>query len=414
MIRIATLAALVACLALGGCKRKDEQAKTPPTPAAHASAAAPAPAPTTPTAASKSIPQPEAGKFNVAFVYVGPVGDGGWTWAHDQGRKFLEEKAAAHTAYVESVTEGAEAEQVIRGLARKGFDLVIGTSFGYMDPMEAAAKEFPKTRFVHVSGYKSNGGNFGNLFGAMESMKYLSGMIAGARAKADGQTKLGYIAPFPIPEVVRLANAVMLGAKRTCPECTLEIRWVNSWFDPTREREAAESLFKGGAWVVVTGADTPGPVTAAKDNGRWGIGYDSINACNFAPERCLTTSYWDWGPTYTKLVERVKAGTWKGTSEYLDVDSGLVGLFGFMPGQTPPAGIPAEVVPQVKELLAKMQAGTFTRFDVFAGPLEDNTGKALLKAGEKLDDKDLEGLEGCKVCMGWLAKGVVGQLPERK
>lgn len=402
-------ALLVACIALGGCKRKQE-----PVPAKQPSPAAPAaPAPTPPTA-GKSIPQPVEGKFNVAFVYVGPVGDGGWTWAHDQGRRHLEEKNLAHTAYVESVAEGAEAEQVIRGLARKGFDLIIGTSFGYMDAMEAAAREFPKAKFVHVSGHKSNATNFGNLFGAMESMKFLTGMIAGARAKADGQTKLGYIAPFPIPEVVRLANAVMLGAKRTCPECTLEIRWINSWFDPTREREAAESLFNSGVWVVSTGADTPGPVVAAKDHGRWGIGYDSANACSFAPERCLTTCYWEWGPVYAGLIERIKAGTWKPGSEYLDVDSGIVGLLGFMPGQTPQAGIPPEAAAQVKELFAKMRSGAFTRFDVFAGPLEDNTGKVLLKAGEKLDARDLEGLEGCKVCMGWLAKGVIGQLPERK
>ncbi|MBI5545943.1 MAG: BMP family ABC transporter substrate-binding protein [Deltaproteobacteria bacterium] len=412
-MRLSLVIALVACVALlPACKRKEEPKPVATATTIHKSApSAPAPIP---AAASKTIPQPEAGRFNVAFVYVGPVGDGGWTWAHDQGRRFLEEKGAAHTAFVESVSEGAEAEQVIRSLARKGFDLVIGTSFGYMDAMEAAAREFPKTRFVHVSGFKSTGENYGSLFGAMESMKYLSGMLAGARAKADGQTKLGYIAPFPIPEVVRLANAVMLGAQRTCPECTLEIRWINSWFDPSREREAAESLFKSGAWVVVTGADTPGPVTAAKDAGRWAVGYDSSNACSFAPERCLTTSYWVWGPVYLKLVEQMKAGTWKATHEYLEVDSGIVGLYGFMEGQSPPPGVPAEVVPQVKEVLGRMRSGAFTRFDVFAGPLEDNEGRQLLKAGEKPEHADLEGLPGCKVCMSWLAKGVVGQLPARK
>ena len=402
MSRSLPLALLAASLALTGCKKKEEPA-----------AAQAQPAPLS-AKASKAIPQPESGKFNVAFVYVGPVGDGGWTWAHDQGRRYLEEKGAAHTAFVESVAEGAEAEQVVRSLARKGFDLVVGTSFGYMDAMEAAAGEFPQTKFVHIAGYKDNGKNFGSLFGAMESMKYLSGMIAGARAKADGQTKLGYIAPYPIPEVVRLGNALMLGAKKTCPECSMEIRWISSWFDPAREREAAESLFKSGAWVVVTGADTPGPVTAAKDAGRWAIGYDSVNACSFAPERCLSTSYWNWGPTYLKLVEQMKAGTWNGGHEYLDVDSGLVGEFGFHGDQKPQPGVPADVVPLVKQTLAQMQSGALTRFDLFAGPLEDNEGHALLKAGEKLDQKDLEGLAGCKVCMGWLAKGIVGQLPARK
>jgi basic membrane protein A len=388
---------VLACLVAFGCKRKEVTQEV-----------------TGAKIAGKSLPQPVAGKLNVAFVYVGPVGDGGWTWAHDQGRRFLEEKGAAHTAYVESVAEGAEAEQVIRSLARKGFDLVIGTSFGYMDAMELAAREFPKTKFVHVSGFKSNGQNYGSLFGAMESMKYLSGMIAGARAKEDGHPKIGYIAPFPIPEVVRVANAVMLGAKRTCPECTMEIRWINSWFDPAREREAAESLFKSDAWVVITGADTPGPVTAAKDAGRWAVGYDSVNACSFAPNRCLTTSYWDWGPIYARLVEQVKAGAWKADHQYLDVDSGIVGLFGFMSEQQPQPGVPDSVKPLVHEVLADMRANVFTRFDVFAGPLEDNQGHPILKEGEKLDQRDLEGLPDCKVCMGWLAKGIVGQLPSRK
>jgi basic membrane protein A len=365
-------------------------------------------------AGSKNLPQPRPGTFSVAFVYVGPVGDGGWTYAHDQGRRHLERTASVHTAYVENVAEGAEAEQVIRGLARKGFDLVVATSFGFMDAMETAAAEFPRTRFLHISGHKSNGKNFGNLFGAMESMKYLAGLIAGARAKADGKTRLGYIAPYPIPEVVRLGNAVMRGARLSCPECTMEIRWINSWFDPSRERDAADSLLKAGTHVVVTGADTPGPILAAKEAGRWAIGYDSENACQVAPDRCLTTPYWTWGPVYVELVRRMRAGTWRGGSEYLDVPAGVVGLYGFMPGHEPPPGVPAEVVPRVRDLLRRMQAGSFSRFDVFAGPLHDNRGRRLLGPGEKLAQKDLEGLPGCKVCMSWLAQGMVGELPAKR
>ncbi len=397
---------LAALLGLGACRKQEAQ---PPAPAP----GAPAP-PAAAAAGARNIPAPQQGKFSVAFVYVGPVGDGGWTYAHDQGRKALEQTLSVHTAFVEKVSEGAEAEQVIRGLARKGFDLVIATSFGYMDAVQAVAAEFPGVRFVHISGHKSNGTNFGNLFGAMESMKYLAGMIAGARAAADGQTRLGYIAPFPIPEVVRLGNALMLGARQTCPACTMEIRWINSWFDPTKEREAAESLLKAGAHVVITGADTPGPIVAAKDLQRWAIGYDSENACRVAPDRCLTTPYWSWGPVYVDLVRRIQAGTWKGGAEYPDVAQGIVGLYGFMPGQQVPRGVPAEVVPRVKELLGKMQAGAFSRFDVFAGPLTDNQGRQLLAAGARLTQRDLEGLQGCEVCMGWLAQGIVGQLPERK
>jgi basic membrane protein A and related proteins len=388
-----------------------------------------------PAAGAKNIPQPVAGRFSAAFVYVGPVGDGGWSYAHDLGRKHLEQKLGVHTAYVESVSEGAEAEQVVRNLARKGFNLIVGTSFGYMDAMEAAAREYPRTTFVHISGHKSNGRNFGNLFGAMESMKYLAGMIAGARATADKQTKLGYIAPFPIPEVIRLGNAVMRGARRTCPRCTMEVRWINSWFDPTREREAAESLLKAGVHVVITGADTPGPILAAKDAGKWGIGYDSANACQVAPERCLTTPYWTWGPVYVDLVRRIRSGTYSGSSEYLDVVGNVVGLYGFMPGETLPRAIPTAVMVDVpppptgaglagkgeravhlvvKDLLARMQAGAFTRFDVFAGPLVDNQGKQLLATGQKLTQQDLEGLPGCTLCMRWLAEGIIGQIPPQK
>jgi basic membrane protein A len=407
MKRWIVLAVVIAIAFAAACRKKEA-----PVEGTGAGEGAPTEAPA--SGNKKALPAPVKDRFNVAFVYVGPVGDGGWTWAHDQGRKAMEKALGAHTVFVENVAEGAEAEQVVRSLARKGFDLIIGTSFGYMDAMDAVAKEFPKVRFVHIAGFKSNGTNYGNLFGAMESMKYLAGFIAGARAKADGVPKLGYIAPFPIPEVIRLANAVAIGAQVTCPECTMEIRWLHSWFDPNREREAADSLIKAGAHVVITGADTTGPILAAKEAGKWAVGYDSANACDAAPDRCLTTSYWDWGPIYTNLVRAIQGGTWKGGSEYLDVPSGIVGLSGFTDGGKPAAGVPAEVVPKVSEVLAQMKAGTFTRFDVFKGPLEDNTGRKLLEAGQRLTDKDLEGLEGCSVCMSWLVRGVVGQIPARK
>jgi basic membrane protein A and related proteins len=374
-----------------------------------------APAPAKATATDKTrLPTVKEGAYNVAFVYVGPVGDGGWTYAHDLGRKELEAaNKDVHTVYIESVGEGAEAEQVIRGLARKGFDLVVATSFGFMDAVETVAGEFPAVKFLHISGHKDNGKNFGNLFGAMEQMKYLAGIIAGARAKADGKLKLGYIAPFPIPEVIRLGNALALGIRKSCPSCTMEIRWINSWFDPTKEREAADSLLKAGAQVVITGADTSGPLVAAKDQGKWAVGYDSENACAVAPENCLTVPYWRWGPVYVEQVKAMRAGTWKAAAHYLDVPSGIVGLYGFMEGQEVPAGVPTEAAEIVRALLADMQAGKFTPFDLFAGPIKDNAGKEVLAAGKRLSQKDLEGLKGCTVCMSWLVEGIVGQIPKR-
>src|SRR5215213_7797772 len=207
-----------------------------------AGAATAAPAAEAPTAAaaegSFQIPAVEDGKFNVAMILLGPHDDGGWSQSHYEGLQYVEKNVPnVHTAYIENVPEGADSEQVIRSLARKGFKLIFTTSFGYMDPTAAVAEEFPDITFIHVSGYKTNNANFGNLFGAMESMKYLAGMLAGARAKKDGNPKLGYMATFPIPEELRLGNAFALGMRKTCPECTMDVRWINTWHDPVKEKD---------------------------------------------------------------------------------------------------------------------------------------------------------------------------------
>ena len=341
------------------------------------------------------IPEIDPDKFNVAFVYVGPIGDGGWTYAHNEGRLYVEEQMGdtVHTAYLESVPEGADAERVIRSLARAGFDAVFTTSFGYMDPTATVAEEFPDADFVHVSGFKKADPNFSNLFGGMESMKYLVGMIAGARAQADGSNLIGYIAPFPIPEVIRHINAAALGMRQTCPECQLDIRWIFTWFDPDLERQAAESLFEAGAAVVVTGADTTGPVQVAGEQGKYGVGYDSRNACDVDPEYCLTVPYWEWGPQYVELIQSMMDDTFAAEDIYFDVDSGALGLLGFMEGQEPAPGVPEEVIPQVREALDAMLAGEMTRFDVFTGPINDNKGELVIPEGVSLTQSDLEGID---------------------
>ncbi|MBI3536311.1 MAG: BMP family ABC transporter substrate-binding protein [Chloroflexi bacterium] len=371
-----------------------------------------------PTTVGKfQIPDVVKGKYNVAFIYVGPHDDGGWTQAHDIGRQELEKKGNnLATAYVELVPEGAEAEQITRALARKGFDAIIGTSFGFMDGMEAVAKEFPAIKFLHVSGFKSNGTNFGNMFGAMEDMKYLAGMIAGARTKADGKTVIGYIATFPIPEELRLGNAFARGIQQTCAECKLDVRWINTWHDPVKEKEAANSLFDAGAQVVMTGADTPANAEAAKEKNRYAVTYDYSGNC--ALDSCLTTMYWNWGPIYSADVKQMQDGKWKPGAEYFDADSGGLGLFGFMEGQTPRPGVPKDVVPLVQAKLKDMLAGKFTRFDVFAGPIKDNTGKVVVPAGEKITQGDVDqfapGAPGfpAKYGMYWWNENVIAQLPK--
>ena len=365
------------------------------------------------------IPDVVAGKFNVAMVLIGPHNDNGWSQAHYEGLQYLcENMPDSHVAYIELVPEGADSEQVFRSLSRKGFNFIIGTSFGYMDPMAAVAEEFPDITYLHLTGFKSNGKNFGNFFGAMEDFKYLAGMLAGSRAKKDGNPKIGYMATFPIPEELRLGNAIMLGVKQTCPECTMDIRFINTWHDPVKERDAAASLFDAGAQVVFTGADTPAVADVAQEKGKWAVTYDHPNSCTV--DACLTAPYWIWGPEYTRIAEQVKAKTYKAGYEYFDGDAKAMGLVGFMDGQTVTKGVsdlPEADVTKVKDTLAKILAGTFGRFDVFAGPIKDNTGKEILAAGAKLEQSDLDqfppGAPGseCKVCMYWWADGITVPLP---
>ncbi len=365
------------------------------------------------------IPDIQDGKFNVAMVLIGPHDDGGWSQAHYEGLEYIAENVEnSHIAYIENVPEGTESEQVFRSLSRKGFDLIFGTSFGFMDPMEIVAAEFPDTTYIHISGYKSNGTNFGNLFGAMENMKYLAGMLAGARAKVDGNPKLGYMGTFPIPEEIRLGNAIALGMKETCPECTMDVRWINTWHDPIIEKDAAASLFDAGSQVVFTGADTPAVADVAQEKGKWGVTYDWSGSCKV--DACLTAPYWNWGPVYAGIAQGLIDGTYEVGWHYFDADTGAMGLFGFMEGEELTKGmqdLPPEVIAQVQDTLDKMLAGEFTRFDVFAGEIIDNQGAVVVPAGEKMQQADLDqfppgapGLE-CEYCMYWWADGIVSELP---
>jgi basic membrane protein A len=371
-------------------------------------------------AAALQVPDVVAGKFNVAMVLIGPHDDGGWSQAHYEGLQYLCQNIPdSHVAYIELVPEGADSEQVFRSLSRKGFNFIIGTSFGYMDPMDTVAKEFPDITYLHLTGFKSNGKNFGNFFGAVEDFKYLAGMLAGSRAKKDGVPKIGYMATFPIPEEIRLGNAIARGVAVTCPECKIDVRFINTWHDPQKERDGAASLFDAGADVVFTGADTPAVADVAAEKKKWAVTYDHPSSCS--KDSCLTAPYWIWGPEYARIGQQVKDKKYTAGYEYFDANSKAMGLFGFMEGQTPQKGItdlPPADVQAVKDLLAKMLAGTAGRFDVFAGPIKDNTGKELLKAGEKLKQSDLDqfppGAPGaeCTVCMYWWNENITVPLPK--
>jgi basic membrane protein A and related proteins len=367
------------------------------------------------------IPEAEEGKFNVAVVMLSNHDDGGWSQAQWDGINYVGENVdGTHTAYMELVAEGADSEQVFRGLARKGFDLIIGGSFGYMDAMEVVAEEFPDTGFVHISGYKSNTVNFGNLFGAMEDMKYLAGMLAGSRAKADGADKIGGMATFPIPEEFRLFNAYALGVQKTCPECSVDIRWINTWHDPIIEREGSDSLFDAGSHVVMTGADTPAAALAAADrDGVYGINYDWIGGCTI--DECLTAPYWIWGPVFARITEAAMVGEYEYGWDYFEASEGGIGLYGFMEGQEVQPGVaslPEADVQMVKDLLAEMLAGEFTRFDIFTGPIMDNTGNMVIEEGMSFEYADIDqfapgapGLEA-KYGMFWWNENINADLPD--
>jgi basic membrane protein A len=365
------------------------------------------------------IPAIEEGKFNIAMVLIGPHDDGGWSQAHYEGLLYVQDNVPnTHVAYIENVPEGADSEQIFRSLSRKGFDLIFGTSFGFGDAMQVVAEEYPDIMYIHLTGINSNQTNFGNLMGAMEDMKYLAGMLAGARAKLDGNPKLGYMATFPIPEEIRLGNAIALGMKKTCPECTMDVRWINTWHDPIIEKEAAASLFDAGAQVVFTGADTPAVADVAQEKGKWGVTYDWYGSCKV--EHCLTAPYWVWGPEYVRITQGVIDGTYTPGWDYFDANTGALGLYGFMEGQelTPgQAELPDEVIQEVRDTLAQMLAGEFDRFDVFTGPINDNQGNVVLPEGQSLEQVDLDSFPeyglpcSIPVCMKWWAEGITAELP---
>ena len=430
-----TLLLMVLAMVVSACAPAATPTEAPAAPAAtSAPAATQAPAATTAPAAapaatatsqSYTIPDIQSGKFNVAVVLIGYSNDGGWSQAQTEGAKSMTTAdPTINVGVVEAVNPGTDAENVMRALARKGFDMIIGTTFEYGPTMAELAQEFPKIAWLHISGYISNDTNFGNLFGGMEDMKYIGGMIAGARAKADNTTKLGYVAPWPNPEVVRLGDAFMLGAQTTCPDCTLDVRWINTWYDPDKEKQAAQSLLDAGADVILIGSDTPGPLVAAANAGKWALTYDYINSCSPAPKNCLGTEYWNWGVPELAIVKQIRAGTWKPGNVWLEPDSGIVGFYGFMPGQTPQPGVPASVIPMVQAKLADMLAGKFTYKDIFKGPVTDNTGKVVVPAGQSPTVEDLFGIDAatiksmsltgrtaCTMCMPWLVKGIQGTLP---
>jgi len=329
----------------------------------------------------------QAEDAKVGFIYVSPIGDAGWSYAHDLGRKAVEDIPGVSTSFVEAVPEGADAERVILNMARKGYTAIFATSFGYMDPMLKVAKQFPGVNFMHCSGYKT-APNMSAYFGRMYEARFLAGMVAGSMSKTG---KLGYAAAFPIPEVIRGINAYALGAQSVNPKAEVRVVWTKTWYDPAKEKEAAKSLLDVGCDVIAQHQDSPGPQEAAEERGVYSVGYNT-DMSQFAPKAHMVAPIWNWAPWYENAVKQMLAGTWKHTSYWPGLAEGIVDLspFGAM--------VPQDVQNKVN---AKKQAIKDGDYKVFTGPVFDQAGTPKVPAGKVADDETLLG-------MTWFVQGVIG------
>jgi len=328
-----------------------------------------------------------AAAFKVAWIYVGPHDDHGWSQAHDAGRQYVQKALGSkvQTTFKEKIAVGPQLQQTVASLVNQGYKMIFGTSYGFFDKKLAA--KYPNVLFEQATG-TDTAKNLSEYFGAAEDTVYLSGMAAGAATK---NGTIGYVVAYPIPEVIRHANAFALGAQATHPGVKVKLVWTNSWFDPTKEKKAAESLHSAGADVLGQNVDSPATGQFAESAGIKWVGYDS-NAENFAPKAWLTAAVYNWGPYYLRRVKAAMNGTWKSGFYYGSIKDGFTGLAPYGPS----------VSAKTKAAIAaKMQAIKSGKFYEFTGPLYDQSGKLRVAKGKKLTVKDL-------YSMNWLVKGVIG------
>jgi basic membrane protein A len=330
--------------------------------------------------------------FRAAFIYIGPIGDGGYTFAHDQGRLALVENIPnVETAYLENIPEvQAEAERAVRGYAEEGYDLIVATSFGHGPAVLAVAPQFPDTQFIHISGYQT-AENVSTGFGKIEEPRYVSGVLAGKMSESG---KLGYVGAFPIPEVIRGINAFTMGVRSVNPEATVQVVWTNTWYDPTVESAAAQSLIDLGVDVIAQHQDTPGPQQVAEAAGKYSVGYNTDQAPQ-APKAVLTSVIWNWGAYYTWAVEQIMAGEWESNQYWGSWADGVVGI-------APIADfVSEEIVTEVEALAAEFEAGERGVADIFTGPILKQDGTEGVAEGATLSDEEILNLT-------WFVEGVEG------
>jgi len=379
LLKLAAIS-VAASAALMGCGKKEE-----------AAAPAAAPAAPAPTAAAPA-PAPAAGPLNIAFAYVGPVGDGGWSFAHDQARKALEKEYGdkIKTTFVESVPEGADAERVLRDLVGQGNKLVFGTTFGYMEPMLKVAGDNPDVKFEHATGFKT-APNMRTYDARTYQGAYMAGIIAGAMTKSN---TLGIVGSVPIPEVIRNIDSFTLGAQSVNPNITTKVVWVNEWFSPPKETEAATALINGGADVLFQNTDSPAVLKTAQEKGKRAFGWDS-DMTAYGPKAHLGSSIINWAPYYIKATKDAMDGTWTTGQSWWGVKEGAIDLVSIA------EDVPAETKAKVEEVKKGLKDGSF---HIWKGPIVGQDGKEIVAAGAVADDKFLSGIN-------FYVKGVEGQVP---
>ena len=371
-------AALVAAVAgLSACSKQETPAPAPaPAPTAAAPAAAPAP----------------AAPLKIAFAYVGPVGDGGWTFAHDNGRKAVEKEFGSKvvTSFVEKVPESADAERVIRDMVGQGNKLVFGTTFGYMEPMLKVAADHKDVKFEHATGYKT-ADNLRTYDSRTYEGAYMAGVIAGAMTKTN---TLGVVGSIPIPEVVRNINSFTLGAQSVNPKVKTKVVWVGDWFNPPKETEAATALINGGADVLMQNTDSSAVLQTAEKMGKRAFGWDS-DMTAYGPKAHLGSAIINWGPYYVKAVRDALDNKWTTGQTWWGVKEGAIDMVSIA------ADVPEDTKKKIETIKAGLKDGSF---QIWKGPIADNTGKEMLAKDAAADDKFLGGIN-------FYVKGVEGKVP---
>ena len=331
--------------------------------------------------------------FKVGFVYVGPVGDHGWTYRHDVGRQAVEAELgdAVETTFVESVPEGADAERVIRKLASEGHDLVFTTSFGFMNPTVKVAREFPDVKFEHATGYKQ-ADNLATYSARFYEGRAVIGTMAGMMTESN---VIGYIGSFPIPEVVRGINAFAIAMRKVNPDAEIKVVWVNSWYDPGKEADAARALIDQGADIITQHTDSPAPLQVAEERGVVGFGQASDMSA-FAPQAQLTSIIDDWDAYYVERTKAAMDGSWESQDVWDGIDTGMVAFADYG------ADVPEDVQAAAEVIKEGIVDGSLHPFQ---GPINDQGGEEIVAEGETLDDKTLLG-------MNYYVEGVQGELPK--